>query len=60
MDTQKKVLIGLGSFVALRLLWTRGEPLSGSLALDLGFVALFLLRGVMNIRAGRRATSDSR
>ena len=42
------VMIALGAFVASRPLW--GPPITGSRLMDMGFAALFLLRGFMNLR----------
>jgi hypothetical protein len=49
----------LGAYVALRPLWSP-RPLSPSRWLDMGFAALFLLRGWMNLRAARRPRKDVR
>lgn len=47
------VMIALGAFVAVRLLWGL-PPLTRSIVLDATFAGFFILRGTMNIRAGRR------
>ena len=48
------VMILLGSYVALHPLWANGRPLTSSIWFDMAFAALFLLRGVMNLRGGRK------
>jgi uncharacterized membrane protein HdeD (DUF308 family) len=48
------VMILLGAYVAAHPLWSRGKPVTTSLWLDMAFAAVFLLRGVMNIRGVRR------
>ncbi|MFI5227844.1 MAG: hypothetical protein ACHQWU_02175 [Gemmatimonadales bacterium] len=47
------VMIGLGTYVALRPLWAHGTVLTGSRWLDMLFAAVFLLRGAVNIRSAR-------
>lgn len=44
------VMLGLGAYIALRPL-LGAPPVTGTRLLDMAFAALFLLRGVMNIRA---------
>ena len=48
------VMILLGSYVALHPLWANGRPITTSIWFDMAFAALFLLRGVMNVRGARR------
>lgn len=48
------VMILLGAWVALRLLWAV-RPLTGATWLDVAFAFVFLVRGYMNIRSARRA-----
>jgi hypothetical protein len=48
------VMIVLGVVVASRPLWAPGRPLTGSVWMDMAFAALFLLRGVMNVKSARR------
>ena len=48
------VMILLGSYVALHPLWANGRPITQSIWFDMAFAALFLLRGVMNLRGGRK------
>ena len=47
------VMVGLGSYVALRPLWSR-VPLTGQRWTDVAFATFFLLRGVMYLRSLRR------
>ena len=54
------IMIALGLYVALHPLWSHGKPVTTSLWLDMAFAALFLLRGVMNVRAKRRVPSAPR
>ena len=48
------VMILLGAYVALHPLWSHGRPVTTSIWFDMAFAALFLLRGVMNVRSARR------
>jgi hypothetical protein len=48
------VMIALGLFVAVHPLWAHGRPVTTSIWLDMGFAAVFLLRGVMNLRFRRK------
>jgi hypothetical protein len=58
------VMIALGLYVAVHPLWSHGRPVTQSIWLDMAFAAVFLLRGVMNVRAkgggrdGGRGTGD--
>ena len=49
------VLIALGGFVAIRPLWRPHATITQSRLLDIAFAAVFLLRGVMNVRSALRA-----
>ena len=53
------IMILLGAYVALHPLWSHGKPVTTSLWLDMAFAAVFLLRGVMNIRGVRRRPAAS-
>lgn len=48
------VMVGLGSFVALRPLWAGARPLTGQRFLDIAFALFFLLRGMLYLRSLRR------
>ena len=48
-------MIAIGAFVAVRLILGL-PPLTHSLVLDLTFAGFFIVRGVMNIRLGRRVS----
>jgi hypothetical protein len=48
------VMLGLGTFILLRLLWTRGLPITNTILLDIAFAALFLLRGWSGLQNARR------
>ncbi|HEV8447322.1 MAG TPA: hypothetical protein VGQ44_10890 [Gemmatimonadaceae bacterium] len=50
------ILIGLGTFVAIRPLWAPRTTVSGSRLLDVAFAAVFLLRGIVNVRSALRAS----
>jgi hypothetical protein len=50
-------MVALGLYVAVHPLWSHGRPVTQSIWLDMAFAAVFLLRGVMNLRAKRRAPS---
>ncbi len=49
------IMVLLGAYVALRPLWAPRRPLTGAVWLDAAFALVFLVRGLMNIRAARRA-----
>jgi uncharacterized membrane protein HdeD (DUF308 family) len=49
------IMIVLGAVVALHPLWAPGRAVTGSVWMDMLFAALFLIRGVMNVRSARRA-----
>jgi len=51
------VMVIFGAFIALRPLFVHGPPLTPSRWLDVVFALFFLLRGLMNIRVARRASS---
>jgi hypothetical protein len=63
MNTMRLVLgwimIAIGAYLVGHLVWTGGAPQTPSLWLDIGFAALFILRGTMNLRGRRRYTSGS-
>ena len=48
------IMIALGFYVAVHPLWSHGQPVTASIWLDMAFAAVFLLRGVMNVRGVRR------
>ena len=48
------IMVGLGSFVALRPLWVGRRPLTGQPFLDIAFALFFLLRGMLYLRSLRR------
>jgi len=53
------IMFAIGLFVAVRPLWTHNAVLLGARWLDLVFAAVFMLRGVINVRtalAHRTAT----
>jgi hypothetical protein len=50
------ILVGLGSFVALRPLWRPHATVTPSRFLDVAFAAVFILRGLVNIRSALRAS----
>lgn len=52
------IMIALGAFIALHPFWSHGRPVTQSVWLDMAFAAVFLLRGVMNLRVGRRPRSS--
>jgi uncharacterized membrane protein HdeD (DUF308 family) len=51
------IMILLGLYVAAHPLWSHGRPVTSSIWLDMAFAAVFLLRGVMNVRGVRHARS---
>ncbi len=48
------VMLGLGTFVALRPLWTSKGPLTDSWWLDGGFAFFFIVRGAVGVRSASR------
>lgn len=44
------IMFAIGLFVAVRPLWTHNAVLLGARWLDLVFAAVFMLRGVINVR----------
>ena len=54
------VMIALGLYVAVHPLWSHGRPVTRSIWLDMAFAAVFLLRGVMNVRAKARTGDGGR
>lgn len=51
------IMIAIGVYVAVHPLWAHGRPVTTSIWLDMAFAAVFLLRGVMNLRVSRRPRS---
>lgn len=49
------ILIGLGAYVAVRPLWTPHSTVTPSRFLDVTFAVVFILRGIVNVRAALRA-----
>ena len=50
------IMLAIGGWVAIQPL-TGAAPVSGSRVLDMAFAAMFLARGVMNLRTARGARS---
>ena len=48
------VMIGLGSYVAVRPVLPNNRVLTGSRWLDIVFAAFFILRGAMHVRSALR------
>jgi uncharacterized membrane protein HdeD (DUF308 family) len=50
------ILFALGAFIAVRPLFTHYAVMTGSRWLDMTFAAVFMLRGVLNVKTalGRR------
>ena len=48
------VMVALGSYVAVRPLFTNNAVLTSARWLDMTFAAVFMLRGVMNVRSALR------
>lgn len=44
------IMFGIGLFVAIRPLWTHNAVFLGARWLDLTFAAVFMLRGMINVR----------
>jgi hypothetical protein len=51
------IMIALGAYVAIHPLWSHGQPVTTSIWLDMAFAAVFLLRGLMNLRSLKRVPS---
>lgn len=49
------ILIGLGGYVAVRPLWRLHSTVTPSRFLDGAFAAVFILRGLFNVRSALRA-----
>jgi hypothetical protein len=57
------VMMALGLFVAIRLLVRPGDPLTTSVALDIGFAVFFFARGAIHfwtLRRRERAMAETR
>ena len=52
------VLVGLGAYVAVRPLWRPHSTVTPSRALDVAFAAVFILRGLVNVRSALRASKS--
>lgn len=48
------VMVGLGAWLLVNAFVLRRPPVSGKPLLDAAFAFFFMLRGAMNVRAGRR------
>jgi len=48
------LLLAIGAFVALRPLFTHFAVLTGARWLDVAFAVVFMLRGIVNMRAALR------
>ena len=48
------IMFGLGVYVAIRPIWTHNSVITGARWLDMAFAAVFMLRGVMNVRTAMR------
>ena len=53
------IMIALGAYIALRLAWMGGAPLTATRWLDFAFGAFFVFRGALNIRNARRMQAIS-
>jgi hypothetical protein len=51
------IMFALGVFVAVRLLVRPGEPLTGSVAVDIAFALFFMARGALYFWTMRRRAS---
>jgi len=54
------IMVAIALYLVVHLVWSRGTPQTPSIWLDIAFAVLFLLRGLMNLRAKRRAQSATR
>jgi uncharacterized membrane protein HdeD (DUF308 family) len=52
------IMFGLGAYVGVRPLWAHNAVVTGARWLDMAFAAVFMLRGVLNVRTAlqRRRT----
>lgn len=48
------VMFGIGLYVAIRPLWAHNAVISGARWLDMAIAAVFMLRGVFNVRSALR------
>ena len=53
------VLFAIGAFIAARPMWTHNGVLTGTRWLDLAFAMVFMLRGLINVRAGLTRLRDA-
>jgi uncharacterized membrane protein HdeD (DUF308 family) len=53
------IMFGLGLYVGLRPLWTHNSVVTGARWLDMAFAAVFMLRGVINVRVALQRKRNS-
>ena len=51
-------MFGIGLYVAVRPLWAHNAVISGARWLDMAIAAVFMLRGVFNIRSALRVRRE--
>jgi uncharacterized membrane protein HdeD (DUF308 family) len=51
-------MFGLGLYVGVRPLWTHNSVVTGARWLDMAFAAVFMLRGVLNVRTALARRRD--
>ena len=54
------IMVVLGGWLLIHTVILQRSPVSGQRWLDVGFAALFMLRGVMNVRSARRIAGAMR
>ena len=48
------IMFTIGAYVAVRPLWVHNSVVTGARWLDMAFAAVFMLRGVLNVRTAMR------
>jgi hypothetical protein len=51
-------MLAIGGYIAVRPLWTHNSTVTGGRWLDMAFAAVFMLRGVLNIRTNLSRRRD--
>jgi hypothetical protein len=52
-------MVAIGAYLVVHALWAHGRPVTQSIWIDLAFAALFILRGMMNLRRRRSCNVTS-
>ncbi len=52
------IMLAIGAYIAVRPLWTHNSTVTGGRWLDMAFAAVFMRRGVLNIRTNLSRRRD--